>query len=124
MRSVESIKAGSWLKIWRFLIGIVLLLGIFFSGISAASPYSYNNYGEYGSSSGSSGFQFNVGKLVLAVVGIILLITAREKGLMVAAGNDKFGTILMVLKRLKEEDSKRFIDSISKAKEELAAGKL
>lgn len=124
LRSVELVKVGSWLKLWRFLIGVVLLIGIFFSAIFAASPYGYDSYGGYSSSSGSSGFHFDGGKLVVTAIGIILLITAREKGLMVATGNDRFGSILMVLKGLKKEDSKRFIDSISKAKQELITGRL
>jgi len=121
LRSVESIRVGSWLKLWRFFLGVALIVGIFASAIFAASPYDYSDYGGYGSSSrSSSGFHFDIVKLAVAAVGFILLVTAREKGLLVATGNDKFGTILMVLKGLKKEDSKRFIDTISKAKQELA----
>ena len=107
LRKVANVEIGSKFNLIQFLIGVALLIfGIF--GLHARC------YG-YGICTGGMPWYI---RLVIILIAAILILMARKKILAVTTDDIK-NVIAFPFIRMKKEETKRFIDLISKAREEL-----
>lgn len=95
---VESIFAGSKFSVLQFAVGLLFLL---FAVILLGGAIFADS-------------DFFIGSLASAVVGTLAVLTAGRKVLQVSAGGDK-NSVTLPLRRIKMEESKSFVDLVSRA---------
>lgn len=104
----ETVTIGGRLNLFQVLVAIAMLVAFFYFGWNRLS-WAFQGHGSR---------VFQDPRILLSLlsllVGIVLLVTARKKVLRVCGGNSK-DAVELTLRRIKVEESQRFLDLVSQA---------
>jgi hypothetical protein len=101
LAKVEAIEAGNKFEVVRFAAGVILLLGAVLLAGGAISQHSGK-------------LLFTIGSSASALAGLFALMTSEKKVLQALSGGTQ-SSIRLTLSRLNANESKSFIDLVSKA---------